>query len=91
MLINTPDPKDMGDAEREAHIKSCGDLMQKAMDDGNREEAMNWLQAQNQAIAMRSPAQVERMEIERGLRGESCYFVTMGELAHPAILRRQAA
>lgn len=85
---------ELTDFEREEHIKSCGQLMQLAYEAGNKQEAEYWMLAQNQAIAMRSPEQVKRMEIERGLNGSSCYFDTMGELdreAVPAILRRQAA
>lgn len=86
--------KPMTDEEREQHIQDCGRLMLEAMANGNREEAENWLQAQNQAIAARSPEQVKRMEIARGLAGTSCFFDTQGELDRdtlPAILRRQAA
>lgn len=82
------------DQEREQHIADCGRLMLEAMAEGNREAAEGWLQAQNMAIASRSPKQVARMEAERGLSGLSCYFDTKGKLDSeqlPAILRRQAA
>jgi hypothetical protein len=59
------------DAEREIHIRDCGRLMTNAFERGNREEAMGWLQAQNDAIKGRSPAQVARME--------GCYFCDRGE------------
>lgn len=61
----------MTDQEREDYIKACGDRMRKAYEAGNREDADLWLQAQNQAIKDRSPAQVARME--------ACFFVTAGE------------
>jgi hypothetical protein len=61
----------MNDQEREDYIKACGDRMQKAYEAGNREDADLWLQAQNEAIKGRSPAQVARLE--------ACFFVTTGE------------
>ena len=61
----------MTDAEREAHIKDCGRLMQKAYSEGNRQEAEQWMQAQKEAIKGRSAAQVARME--------GCYFCARGE------------
>lgn len=87
---------DMTDTELERHIQDCGRLMLAAMEAGNREEAEGWLQAQNQAIAQCSPAQVARMEAARGLgpSGQSCYFDSMGETHReqlPFFLRRQAA
>lgn len=87
MLTN---PKDMSDAEREQHIHDCGRLMLEAMAAGNREEAEGWLQAQNAAIAARSPAQVARMEAAIGL-GPSETFVHLAEQDVPALVRRQAA
>lgn len=79
----------MSDQEREAHIKDCGRLMQQEMEAGNREAAMNWLQAMNQAIAMRSSAQVEAMEQERGLA--PCFFAEQGAKDRIWLLERQAA
>ena len=58
--------KTMSDDERELHIKHCGELMEANYAQGNREAAMEWLQAQNEAIKGRSAAQVARMEEERG-------------------------
>lgn len=84
------EPKDMSDAEREAHIVDCGRLMEKEMDAGNREAALGWLQAMQEAIKSRSSAQVARMEAARGL--EPCEtFVELAALDLPALLRRQAA
>lgn len=40
----TTDPKDMTEAEREAHIGDCGRLIESEMAAGNREAAMSWLQ-----------------------------------------------
>lgn len=85
---------ELTDDEREAHIRDCGKRMQEAYNAGNKQEAEYWMLAQNQAIAARSPEQVKRMEIARGLAGTSCFFDTQGELDRdtlPAILRRQAA
>lgn len=63
------------DAERERHIKHCGELMELAMqrwyetgDFGHRGEADRWRILMEEAIKSRSPAQVARMEAERGLR-----------------------
>lgn len=84
----------MTDAEREAHISDCGRLMLEAMAEGDREKANAWRMDMEHAIAMRTPEQIALMETERGLRGESCFFDTMGQLdrdAMPAILKRQAA
>jgi hypothetical protein len=67
----------MTDQEREDYIKACGDRMQKAYEAGNREDAELWLQAQNEAIKGRSPAQVARME--------SCFFADQGEKARAAM------
>lgn len=91
----TKDPKDMTEAELEAHIVSCGHLMEQEMDHGNREAAENWRQAMHLAIAARKPEVQQRMEQTIMQRiAEPCYFDTKGELDSeqlPAILRRQAA
>lgn len=84
----------MTDAELEQHIQDCGRHMLEAMAQGNRQAADEWLQAQTVAINSRSPAQVARMEAERGLLPEPCYFDTQGEIDRgqlPAMLRGQAA
>lgn len=64
----------MSDAERELHIKDCGDLMQAAMvryEDSNnfhdRADADAWRMLMEKAIKARSPEQVARMEKEKGL------------------------
>jgi len=64
----------MSDAERELHIKDCGDLMQAAMvryEDSNnfhdRADADAWRMLMEKAIKSRSPEQVARMEKEKGL------------------------
>jgi hypothetical protein len=66
----------MTDSEREQHIKDCGWLMEDAMrrycetgDFGYRGEADRWKLLMNDAIKSRSPAQVAKMEQERGLSG----------------------
>ena len=61
----------MTDAELELHIKACGRLVEKAMREGDKGAARIWLQAQNEGIACRSPAQVARME--------ACYFTEQGD------------
>lgn len=82
--------QDMSDEEREQHIADCGRLMLEAMAAGNREEAEGWLQAQNQAIAARSPEQVARMEAQLGLTPEP-YFLNKADEDLPFFFRRQAA
>ena len=87
----TTDPKDMTDAEREAHIGDCGRLIESEMAAGNREAAMGWMQAMQEAINARTPEQVARLEAERGLLPEPCYFHDKAGLDVPAMLRRQVA
>jgi hypothetical protein len=80
----------MTDEELELHIQDCGRHMLEAMAQGRRQDAEEWLQAQNDAIASRSPAQVARMERERGLdRCET--FDHLAERDLLALQRRQAA
>lgn len=88
--MSTTDNKEMSDAEREAHILDCGRLMEKEMDAGNREAALDWLQAQNMAINARSAAQVARMEADHGLLPSET-FDHLAERDLPALLRKQAA
>lgn len=61
----------IADAAREEHIAACGRLMVKAMQEGDRAAAQQWLKLQNEAIAARSPAQIQRMEQD--------YFGAQGE------------
>ena len=64
MLTTTKEPAAMDEAELEAHIKSCGQLMVDEHTAGNREAALGWLQAQQEAIRARRPEVVARMEQE---------------------------
>ena len=64
----------MNDAERELHIKNCGDLMQAAMvryEDSNnfhdRADADAWRILMERAINARSQDQVARMEKNMGI------------------------
>lgn len=66
---------ELTDEERERHIKSCGVLMEAAMqrwhdhgDFADRGEADRRRLLMEDAIRSRSPAQVARMEEQRGLR-----------------------
>jgi hypothetical protein len=66
----------LSDDERESHIRDCAWLMEDAMrrwhetsDFGYRGEADRWRLLMEEAIRGRSPAQVARMEAERGLSG----------------------
>jgi hypothetical protein len=66
----------VSDQERELHIKQCAWLMEDAMrrfhESGcftHRGEASRWRLLMEEAIRGRSPAQVARMEAERGLSG----------------------
>lgn len=88
MLIN---PKNMTADELEAHIGDCGRLIESEMAAGNREAAMGWVQAMEEAIKARSAEQVAKMEAERGLLPEPCYFHDQGGRDLPALYRRQAA
>ena len=72
----------MDDDQREIHIKHCGELMEASYAQGNREAAMDWLQAQNEAIKGRSAAQVAWME------ARMCFFDVRGE-ADRAMLEAQ--
>ena len=65
---------DMNDAELEAHIEDLGLLMVAAYSRyevsgcfADRGEADGWRLHMEEAIASRSPAQVARMDVERGL------------------------
>lgn len=66
-------PAHMTDADRELFIKECARLMEQAMAAGNRQEAMDWMQAQRKAIAARSPEQLalllaeEQRRLDEGL------------------------
>lgn len=78
------------DEERELHIEHCGHLMELEMDRGNREAALGWMQAMQDAIKSRTPQQVARLEAERGLLPSET-FDHLAEQDLPALLRRQAA
>jgi hypothetical protein len=64
----------MSPDELEAHIKDCGRLMQEAMARfevsscfADRGDADHWRMQMEEAIAMRTPETVARMEHARGL------------------------
>lgn len=66
--------RELTDAERERHIRDCGRLAEMAMaryeETGCFDaigEARRWAMLQAEAINSRSPAQIARMEAERGL------------------------
>lgn len=67
---------EMSDQEREEHIAACGRRMVKAHNEGDTAAARQWLKLQNEAIAMRSPQQVARME--------ACYFAAEGDRTRQA-------
>lgn len=81
--------------ELELHIQNCNHLMELAMEQGRRQDAVEWMQARDAAIKARSPATVQRMEQDLMQRiYQPCYFDTMGELHRqqlPFFLRPQAA
>jgi hypothetical protein len=79
----------LSDEAREAFIDDLGHLMQAAMKRAeashspkDKEEARRLLTLQNQAIKDRSPEQVARMELERGLNEGVNYF-NSAALNHP--------
>lgn len=66
--------QDQLDNEREQHIADCAWLMERAMarweahgDFDARGEADRWRLLRDEAVKARSPEQVARMEVERGL------------------------
>lgn len=73
----------MTDHELELHIADLGRLIQRAFAEGDRAGARAWAKARADAIAARSPEQVQRMEREHGL--EPCYFVTQGDAARAGL------
>jgi len=77
----------MTDAELEQHIADLGRLVLKAYADGDRAAAVAWNNARTAAIMARSPAQVARMEEERGLG--PCQFTVMGEAARAELEARR--
>lgn len=77
----------MTDAELECHIADLGRLVLKAYADGDRAAAVAWSSARTAAIMARSPAQVARMEEERGLG--PCQFTVMGEAARAELEARR--
>lgn len=58
---------DSSDDELEHHITDLGRLIERAMADGDRASAVRWSNERTEAIKSRSPAQVARMEQEKGL------------------------
>lgn len=79
----------VSDEELEAHIRDCGRLMVDAFEAGNRQEALDWLQAQNLAVKARRPEYVAQLERERGLLPAET-FVDLAE-QDLALVRKQAA
>jgi hypothetical protein len=67
----------MTDPELEQHITDLGLLIKKAYAEGDRAAARAWAAARAEAIAARSPEQIEAMETERGLG--PCQFTVMAE------------
>lgn len=80
----------MSDEELEAHIGDCARLLEEAVYTGNRSEAEQYRRDMYAAIAMRSPAQVRRMELERGLLPRCETFVDLAE-QDLGLVRRQVA
>ncbi|MES2910589.1 MAG: hypothetical protein V4718_04325 [Pseudomonadota bacterium] len=87
----------MGDREREQHIKSCGDKFLIAYeqytdtkDPAYREEALKWLNLQNDAINGRSQAAqtMRHAAFERALNEGPDFFQTEGQLDGRAIALR---
>lgn len=58
---------DSSDDELEHHITDLGRLIEKAYAEGDRAAAVRWSNERTEAIKARSPAQVARMEQEKGL------------------------
>lgn len=74
----------MTEDELDQHIKDCGKLIQKAIDDGDRAAAVDWQDAMYRAIRLRTPAHKARLESKIMARIEdpaNCYFSEAGALA----------
>lgn len=80
----------LSDAELEAHIGDCARLMEQAVYTGNRVEAEQYRRDMYAAIGMRSPEQIRRMELERGLLPRCETFVDLAE-QDLGLVRKQAA
>jgi hypothetical protein len=80
----------LSEEELEAHIGDCARLMEQAVYTGNRVEAEQYRRDMYAAIGMRSPEQIRRMEIERGL-ADPCYFLEQGARDAQAGQGRRAA
>ena len=59
--------QELQDALHELDIQRAGIFVEQAMLAGDRDNARYWERQQAAMIGERSPAQVERMEAERGL------------------------
>lgn len=80
----------MTDEELEKYIGDSARLMELAMAQHDRAAAEHFRRDMYEAIAMRSPEQVAKMEAERGLM-PGCFFLESGAADALALLRRQAA
>ena len=69
----------MTDEELELHISDCARLMERAVYEGNRAEAEQFRRDMYEAINSRSPAQVAKLEAERGFLRGGCYFLEAAE------------
>ena len=59
--------RSMTDAEREAHVLDCAQLMERAYEQGDLVEARIWMEMHNEAIKGRSSDFVHKLELERAL------------------------
>ena len=80
----------MTDEELELHISDCARLMERAVYEGNRAEAEQFRRDMYEAINSRSPAQVAKLEAERGLLPRCETFVDLAE-QDLALIRKQVA
>ncbi len=55
------------DEELEFHIAELGQMVERAMADGDRAAAVRWSNERTQAIKSRSAGYVKQLEQERGL------------------------
>lgn len=80
----------MTDEELEAHIRDSARLMELAIAQHDRVAAEHFRRDMYEGINSRSPAQIAKLEAEKGLAG-GCYFLEAGAADALEIARNKAA
>lgn len=83
MLVGENAQRSISDAEREAHIRDLGRLVEQAYANGDRDAAFSWQAEMYAAIALRSPAKRAEMEaqIQQRIDEGVAYFMAEGDKA----------